>query len=82
MLTPTQLGRQELYTQVPFTAVMGLQRTERNISQAFASYAAGLDAYSHTELSAEEKVTRTSRTTMIIMDELEFDANLVSCQVE
>lgn len=78
MLTPTQLGRQELYTQVPFAAIMGLQRTERNISQAFASYAAGLDAFSHTELSAEEKVTRTSRTTMIIMDELEFDANLVT----
>ena len=77
-LTPTQLGRQELYTQVPFTAVMGLQRTERNISQAFASYAADLNVESISGLSEEQKRTQSSRASMIILDELEFDANLVT----
>jgi hypothetical protein len=46
-LTPSQLGRQELYTQVPFQAVFGLQKRERAISQAFASYAADLDIDQH-----------------------------------
>ena len=42
-LTPSQMGRQELYQQVPFTAVFGLQKRERLVSEAFASYAAELD---------------------------------------
>lgn len=77
-LTPTQMGRQELYKEVPFTAVFGLQRTERNISQAFANYAADLDLHDQTGLSEEEKTTRRSRASMIILDELEFDANVVT----
>jgi SP family facilitated glucose transporter-like MFS transporter 3 len=77
-LTPTQLGRQELYTQVPFTAVFGLQKKERTVSQAFASYAADIDIGSHPGWTAEEKVTRASQASMIILDELEFDANLVT----
>lgn len=77
-LTPTQMGRQELYTQVPFTAVFGLQKKERTVSQAFASYAAELDVGEMEGLSEEERLTRSSRASMIILDELEFDANLVT----
>jgi hypothetical protein len=76
--TPSQLGRQELYTQVPFTAVFGLQRKERSVSQAFASYAADLDIGSQQGLSEDEKFTRSSRASMIILDELEFDASVVT----
>jgi len=77
-LTPTQMGRQELYKEVPFTAVFGLQRIERNISQAFANYAADLDTGDKTGLSEEELTIRRSRASMIILDELEFDANVVT----
>lgn len=42
-LTPLQMGRAELYEMVPFMAVPGLQKKERNLSRAFASYAAELD---------------------------------------
>ena len=75
-LTPTQLGRQELYTQVPFTAVFGLQKLERTISGAFASYAAELDVSNQTGLTMEEKNLRASRASMIILDEIEFDAQV------
>ena len=46
-LTPLQLGRHELYEMVPFTAVFGMQLKERNITKAFASYAADLDTLEH-----------------------------------
>lgn len=42
-LTPLQMGRAELYEMVPFMAVPGLQKKERNLSRAFASYAAEID---------------------------------------
>ncbi|KAI2504224.1 major facilitator superfamily-like protein [Fragilaria crotonensis] len=77
-LTPTQLGRQELYEQIPFTAVFGLQKKERSLSRAFASYAADVDAASHSNLSQRDMESRRSRTSMIILDELEFDAVLVT----
>ena len=77
-LTPTQMGIQELYQQVPFTAVFGLQKKERAISQAFASYAADLDVMGHMELSNEDKETRRSRASMIILDELEFETVMVT----
>jgi hypothetical protein len=77
-LTPSQLGRQELYQQVPFQAVFGLQKTSRTISEAFASYAAELDIQTATGLSQDEKELRSSRASMMILDELEFDANVVT----
>ena len=77
-LSPSQLGRQELYTQVPFTAVFGLQKLERSISGAFANYAAEMDVSTQKGLSEEEKNTRASRATMIILDEIEFDAQVVT----
>jgi hypothetical protein len=60
-MTPSQLGRQELYTQLPFTAVFGLQKRERTISTAFANYAAELDMSTQGGLSREEKELRSSR---------------------
>ena len=42
-LTPLQMGRAELYEMVPFMAVPGMQKKERNLSRAFASFAAELD---------------------------------------
>ncbi|CAB9524177.1 family 2, facilitated glucose transporter member [Seminavis robusta] len=77
-LTPTQMGRQELYQQVPFTAVFGLQKRERLVSQAFASYAAELDVKDQKGLSDAEKDSRRSQASLIILDELEFDANVVT----
>lgn len=77
-LTPTQLGRQELYKGVPFTAVFGLQRSVRDMSMAFAMSAAELDAMDHKELTEEERSNRMSRASLMILDELEFDANVVT----
>ena len=77
-LTPTQMGRQELYKEIPFTAVFGLQRKEHRVSQAFASYAAELDVLDQRGLTDEEKSIRMSRASMVILDELEFDANVVT----
>ncbi|KAG7360637.1 sugar transporter [Nitzschia inconspicua] len=77
-LTPSELGRQELYTQVPFQAVFGLQRKEREISKAFANYAADLDVASAKDLSDKEKSLRQSQASMIILDEIEFDAQVVT----
>jgi MFS transporter, SP family, solute carrier family 2 (facilitated glucose transporter), member 3 len=76
--TPTQMGRQELYRGVPFAAVFGLQRKERSISQAFADYAAGLDADNLKDLPEAERHSRMSRASMMILDELEFEANVVT----
>jgi Sugar (and other) transporter len=77
-LTPTEMGRQELYQQVPFAAVFGLQKRERMVSQAFASYAAELDIRDQKGLTEEEKDSRRSQASLIILDELEFDSNLVT----
>jgi len=72
------MGRQELYRDIPFTAIFGLQKKEHAVSQAFASYAAELDVLGQQGLSEEEKTQRVSRSTMVILDELEFDANVVT----
>ena len=77
-LTPTQLGRQELYKGVPFTAVFGLQRSVRDMSMAFAMSAAEMDAMDQTNLTDEERSNRMSRASLMILDELEFDANVVT----
>eukprot|EP00977_Amphora_coffeiformis_P000414 scaffold108_cov162-Amphora_coffeaeformis.AAC.25 len=78
MLTATQLGRQELYKEVPFTAVFGLQRSVRDMSMAFAMSAAELDVMDQKELTDEERSNRMSRASLMILDELEFDANVVT----
>mmetsp|Transcript_21556 Transcript_21556/g.53291 ORF Transcript_21556/g.53291 Transcript_21556/m.53291 type:complete len:645 (+) Transcript_21556:83-2017(+) len=77
-LSPSELGRQELYSHVPFTAVFGLQKLERTISDAFAHYAAEVDVSTQKGLSPEERDLRASRASMIILDEIEFDAQVVT----
>ena len=78
MLTPSELGRQELYTQVPFQAVFGLQKSSRQISEAFAHYAADLDVASSTGLSEPEKSVRQMQASTIILDEMEFESDVVT----
>mmetsp|Transcript_42364 Transcript_42364/g.51608 ORF Transcript_42364/g.51608 Transcript_42364/m.51608 type:complete len:670 (-) Transcript_42364:299-2308(-) len=80
-LTPVQLGRHELYEAIPFTAVFGLQRKERNLSRAFASYAAELDVLEHTtgtDVSDHDKEQRRSKANLLILDEFEHDKDIVS----
>eukprot|EP00980_Cylindrotheca_fusiformis_P003320 scaffold746_cov123-Cylindrotheca_fusiformis.AAC.8 len=78
-LTPSQLGRQELYSQIPFMSVFGMQKLERTTSEAFASYAAEIDmATQRGDFSEEEKSRRASQASMMILDELEFDAQVVT----
>eukprot|EP00527_Entomoneis_sp_CCMP2396_P006494 CAMPEP_0198139958 /NCGR_PEP_ID=MMETSP1443-20131203/3192_1 /TAXON_ID=186043 /ORGANISM="Entomoneis sp., Strain CCMP2396" /LENGTH=634 /DNA_ID=CAMNT_0043802241 /DNA_START=32 /DNA_END=1936 /DNA_ORIENTATION=+ len=77
-LTPTQMGRAELYKDVPFQAVFGLQRMIKSTSQAFAMSAAEMDVHDMKGLSEDEKSERMSRSSMIILDELDFDTNVVT----
>jgi hypothetical protein len=70
-LTPVELGRQELYTQLPFTAVFGLQAKEREVRQAFASYAAKINAQSHPEWDEKEKQKMSTEASAMIFDELD-----------
>lgn len=78
-LTPAELGRLELYREVPFQAVFGLQRKEHSISMAFAEFAA-----SQSDLAALQTMTpsdaaeRHSFASAMILDELEFDASVVT----
>jgi len=77
-LTPTQMGRQELYVELPFTAVFGMQRRERSLSEAFANYAAELDVGSQGDLPKDEKASRMSREALMILDDLQFDSSVVT----
>lgn len=76
-MTPIHVGRQQLYKEVPFTAVFGLQRREKSLTQAFADSAAKLDAYSR-NLSLEESTDHISRTSMVLCEELEFESHVVT----
>jgi hypothetical protein len=77
-LTPTEMGRQELYIEVPFTAVFGLQRKEHAVSQAFAQYAAHLEVDNQINLTPSEKKSRLSHASMILLNDIEFEANVVT----
>ncbi|KAL3805079.1 hypothetical protein HJC23_003307 [Cyclotella cryptica] len=86
-LTPLQLGRHELYEMIPFTAVFGMQKKEKNISKAFASYAADLQAFeddqklfaqTNQHLSAAELNSRKSHTSLLLLDELDMDSVLIT----
>lgn len=85
-LTPLQMGRHELYEAIPFAAVFGLQRKERNLRTAYASYAADLDileahqiaSVSKKDLTQEEIARRHSVASLVIMDELQLDSVLVT----
>lgn len=86
-LTPLQLGRHELYEMIPFYSVFGMQQKERNITKAFADYAADLDgieadqlAYSRTNqhLSPAELDSHKSHAALLLMEELELDSVLIT----
>jgi len=81
-LTPLQMGRHELYENIPFTAVFGMQKKERNLARAFSSYAAELDmmeadqvavATTKKHLSSKELADRRSQASLILMDDFELD---------
>lgn len=71
ILTPSEMGQQQLYEKVPFQAVFGLQRKGHEVATAFAIYAADLDADSTTGLSDLDKDIRRASSSMLILDEME-----------
>ena len=86
-LTPLEMGRHELYEELPFLAVPGLQKKEHNLSVAFSSYAAALDTLETEEylesttgkgLNPTEKEQRLSTMSLLLLDELEVDAITVT----
>merc|ERR1719223_2924 len=85
--TPLQMGRHELYDNIPFTAVSGLQKKTSNLSLAYSSYAADLDAKEADQialattkkhLSNDELEKRRSHASLLLLDELELDAVMVT----
>ena len=81
-LTPAEMGRHELYENLPMTAVMGLQQKERNMSMAFASFAADLDVLekekSMVNMTEADKVNKKSHSSLLLMDELAMDSAVVT----
>lgn len=86
-LTPVQMGRQELYNDLPFVAVPGMQRKERNLSVAFSAFAANIDTLEQDQflqattgkgMTAKEKEQRASRMSVLLLGELEADAGVVT----
>lgn len=75
-ITPMELGKQELYEQIPFMAVAGLQKKERMVSAAFANFVA--DAAGATVAGPDEKQKRKSMASMVVLDELEFESAVVT----
>lgn len=79
-MSPVEMGRDELYKNIPFVAVPGLQRKEKNLSLAFSSFAAALDVQEADDfllqstgkgMGEAEKEKRMSRMSMMMLDELE-----------
>lgn len=73
-LTPTQMGRQQLYNNIPFVATPGLQRKERALSSAFSVFAADMTIAPEDKGSKDKK----KRASMVIMQELEMDKSNVT----
>lgn len=80
------MGRRELYAELPFVAVLGLQKQERSLSMAWSNAAALLEneescnasmdmmlSSSTTEkpLDPNEKEERVRRMSVILLDEME-----------
>lgn len=85
--TPLQMSRQELYENIPFTAVFGLQKRERDMSMAVSSYAADLDvleadqismARTQKHLSTQELAMRHSQASLLLLEEIELDNVMVT----
>lgn len=82
-----EMGRHELYENIPFTAVFGLQKKEKSMSQAVAGYAADLEvleadqialATTKQPLTSKELEERRSHANMLLIDELELDTVMVT----
>ena len=76
------MGRDELYRNIPFTAVAGLQKKEHNMSMAFSSFAAALDVDEADEflvsttgkhMDAAEKKKKMRMSSVMMLDELESE---------
>lgn len=81
-MTPLEMGRRELYGDIPFLALSGLQQKEHNLSVAFSSFAAQLDlqetdeylaSTTGTGLNPNEKEQRLSQMSLLLLGELEAD---------
>jgi len=85
-LTPLEMGRQELYEDIPFVAVSGLQKKEHSLSVAFSSFASAIDVLEQEKhlastgrgMKPEEKEKRLSQMSLLLLDELEADAITVT----
>jgi len=86
-LTPLDMGRQELYQDIPFLAVPGLQKKEHSLSVAFSSFASAIDVLEQDKhlasttgkgMNPEEKEKRLSQMSLLLLDELEADAITVT----
>jgi len=84
---PLEMGRHELYGEVPFLAVSGLQKKEHSLSVAFSIFAAQLDMLETDEyltsttgkgLNPEEKEQRLSQMSLLLLGELEEDTTTVT----
>jgi len=83
LATPLQVGRHELYEDVPFTAVMGLQKRERALSKAYVSYM--VDEEVHNEMmksggamSLEDQESRRKKADEMLTEELDADKYTLS----
>lgn len=75
------MGRHELYAELPFVAVLGLQKKERSLSMAFSNAAALLESQesdnvsmlptSENGMDPNDKEERVRRMSVILMDEIE-----------
>jgi SP family facilitated glucose transporter-like MFS transporter 3 len=81
------MGRRELYGEVPFLALSGLQKKEHSLSVAFSSFAAQLDVLETDEyltsttgkgLNPDEKEQRLSQMSLLLLGELEDDTTTVT----
>lgn len=82
-LSPVEMGRQELYENLPFQAVFGLQKKSKRISMAFSSYAAELDVLQYEknagkELTESDKVIRKSVANLALLDGLDAKQDVVT----
>lgn len=81
-LTPAEMGKHELYENLPMTAVFGLQKKEKSMSMAFASFAADLDVMEQEAngkgLSAVDKENIRSHASLLLLDEIQMDSSVVT----
>lgn len=80
-MTPADMGRQELYEELPMTAVHGMQKKSNSMVFAFASYAADLDVTEKdhaAKLTEADKNEKKSHSASLLRDELDMDSKVMS----